>query len=190
MTAGSAFTLFDTDLGRCAIVWRANKVIGFLLPGSSEGATRSRVMRAFAAAELPPPGFVADAIAAVRRHLGGEPADLSFIPVAFPEASDFERAVYEAARAIPTGETRTYGELADTLGTPGAARAIGRALGRNPVPVIIPCHRILAAAGKSGGFSAPGGVTTKFRILELEGARRGREPELFEHLPWAGKPAS
>jgi methylated-DNA-[protein]-cysteine S-methyltransferase len=103
--------------------------------------------------------------------------------------SEFERAVYAAARAIPRGETRTYGELAAALGQPGAAQAVGLALGRNPVPIVIPCHRILAASGGTGGFSAPGGVATKFRMLAIEGAVRGSESGLFENLPLAVKPA-
>ena len=93
------------------------------------------------------------------------------------------------ALAIPHGETRTYGELARAIGEPGAARAVGRALGRNPIPIIIPCHRILAADGRSGGFSAPGGVTTKMRLLAIERARRGREPSLFDDLGWGTAPA-
>jgi methylated-DNA-[protein]-cysteine S-methyltransferase len=86
------------------------------------------------------------------------------------------------------GEVRTYGEIAEAIGSPGAARAVGRALGRNPIPIIIPCHRVLAASGGSGGFSAPGGTDTKFRILAIERARRSGAAELFEHLPLAVKP--
>jgi methylated-DNA-[protein]-cysteine S-methyltransferase len=102
----------------------------------------------------------------------------------------FDRSVLEETRRIPCGETRTYGEIASALGSPGAARAVGSALGRNSIPIIIPCHRVLAASGRSGGFSAAGGTSTKLRILEIEGARRGPEPELFERLRWAVSPGS
>jgi methylated-DNA-[protein]-cysteine S-methyltransferase len=97
--------------------------------------------------------------------------------------------VLEATLSIPVGETRTYGEIAKAVGAPGASRAVGRALGANPIPIIVPCHRVLAADGRSGGFSAPGGSSTKLKMLEIEGARRGSEPQLFERLPWRAKPA-
>jgi len=111
------------------------------------------------------------------------------VPVDIESLQPFERAVLKATRRIPLGETRTYGEIARDLGAPGAARAVGRALGANPVPIVIPCHRVLAASG-SGGFSAPGGAATKMKMLEIEGARRGdAEPALFDDLPWAVRPA-
>lgn len=133
---------------------------------------------------MEPPPFVRSAIDAVVRLLGGEKEDLSSIPVDLGGLAEFERKVLEATLAIPVGETRTYGEIAAGLGAPGAARAVGRALGRNPVPIIVPCHRVLASNGGSGGFSASGGASTKLRMLEIEGARRGSEPELFDRLPW------
>ena len=114
---------------------------------------------------------------------------MSALPLDLGEASEFERRVYAAALAIPPGETRTYGELAAAIGAPEAAQAVGRALGRNPWPIIVPCHRILASGGGSGGFSAPGGAATKLKMLEIEGARRGGDPGLFERLPWAMKSA-
>jgi methylated-DNA-[protein]-cysteine S-methyltransferase len=120
--------------------------------------------------------------------LGGEKVDLSQIPVALDATTDFEDKVYAAARRIPCGEVRTYGDIAAQIGEPGAARAVGAALGRNPVPIVIPCHRVLGSGGKSGGFSAPGGTVTKFRMLEIEGAKRPGDPELFEALPLAVKP--
>jgi methylated-DNA-[protein]-cysteine S-methyltransferase len=142
----------------------------------------------FGAVEAPPPAFVESAIAAVVRLLSGERVDLSSIDVDLDGAPEFDRLVYAAARAIPAGETLTYGELAAKIGAPGGAQAVGQALGRNPCPIIVPCHRILAAEGKSGGFSAPGGAETKLRMLDIEGARRGSEPALFDRLAWAMKP--
>ena len=184
------FALFDTAIGCCALVWRGGLVIGAALPGVSECETRRFLDRRFPdAREVDPSEIARAAIAAVQRLLSGSHDDLSFIQLDLSEAPEFERRVYAAARAIPPGEVRTYGELAEAIGSPGSARAVGRVLGRNPVPIIIPCHRILASAGGSGGFSAPGGVSTKLKMLEIEGARRSAEPELFESLPWMAKPA-
>lgn len=101
---------------------------------------------------------------------------------------ELDRQVLGYTRTIPQGETRTYGEVAKAIGAPGAAQAVGAALGRNPVPIIVPCHRILAANGKSGGFSAPGGAATKLKLLEIERARRSGEAGLFDDLPLALKP--
>jgi len=142
-------------------------------PGAHEGSA-------------PPP--VAEAMDRIVELLSGGRNDLSDVPLYLDSTTDFEDAVYAAARRIPCGEVRTYGEIAAEIGEPGAARAVGAALGRNPVPIIIPCHRVLGGHGRSGGFSAPGGTTTKFRMLEIEGARRPGDPELFEELPLAVKP--
>ena len=136
-------------------------------------------MRFAGAREASPPEHAAHAIAAIQRLLAGEAVNLSDIALGLESATDFEDNVYAAARRIPRGEVRTYGEIAQEIGDPGAARAVGAALGRNPVPIIIPCHRILGSGGKSGGFSAPGGTTTKFRMLEIEQARRPGDPEFF-----------
>lgn len=186
----TAFALFDTPIGRCALIWRGGAIIGAALPESSDDRMRASLARRFPeGGERPPAPFISQAIEAVRRLLSGEREDLSSLPVDLSGVPPFDRQVLEAAFAIPAGETRTYGEVADSLGVPGAARAVGRALGNNPIPIIVPCHRVLAADGRSGGFSAPGGAETKLRILEIEGARRGREPELFDRLPWRAKPA-
>ena len=134
--------------------------------------------------ELAPPSFAASAIQSVQRLLTGERLDLGDIVVDLGGLGAFERSVLDAARRIPPGETRTYGDLAAAIGSPGASRAVGRALGANPAPIIIPCHRVLGADGRSGGFSAPGGTATKMRMLEIEGATRGHAPMLFDRLPW------
>jgi methylated-DNA-[protein]-cysteine S-methyltransferase len=189
--SGAAFALFQTAIGPCAIVWRGGAVIGAALPAATEDATRAQVARRFPGAEeAESPAFIAEAIALIVRLLAGEAADLSGIEIDLSAADEFERKVYAAALGIERGEVRTYGEVAAAIGAPGTARAVGAALGRNPIPIIVPCHRVLAAAGKSGGFSAPGGTATKFRILAIEGARRPGEPELFDTLPLAVKPAS
>jgi methylated-DNA-[protein]-cysteine S-methyltransferase len=186
----SGYALFDTKIGRCALVWRGGLVVGAALPEVSDERARARLAKRFpGAVEAAPPPFAAEAIASVVGLLAGEATDLGAIELGLDEASEFERSVWQAARRIPRGEVRSYGDIAREIGAPGAAQAVGVALGRNPVPIIVPCHRILAADGRSGGFSAPGGVATKFRILEIEGARRTGEPELFETLPLAVRPA-
>jgi methylated-DNA-[protein]-cysteine S-methyltransferase len=186
---GAAFALFPTAIGACAIVWRGDRVIGAALPEASEAAIRASLRRRFPdAEETAPPPAILEAIDRVERLLAGEPVDLAAIPVDLSACDEFEQRVYAAASAIPRGEVRTYGELAAAIGAPGAARAVGTALGRNPIPIVIPCHRILASGGKSGGFSAPGGTATKFRMLAIEGAKRPGEPELFAQLPLAVKP--
>jgi methylated-DNA-[protein]-cysteine S-methyltransferase len=185
-----AFFLFATPLGRCALVWRGDAIVGASLPESDDSAMRRSLARRFpGVVEAEPPSLVRAAAERIVRHFSGERQDFSDLPLDLSAGSSFEQAVWRAALAIPCGETRTYGDLARTVGQPGAAQAVGTALGRNPVPILVPCHRILAGAGRSGGFSAPGGVATKFRILEIEGARLpGEEAGLFEALPLAVKP--
>jgi len=152
---------------------------------------RAALARRFpGAVEADPPEFVRDAAARIVRLLSGEAVDLSDLPLDLSKASDLERKVYAAALRIPHGEVRTYGEIAREIGAPGAAQAVGVALGRNPVPIVVPCHRAIASGGKSGGFSAPGGVSTKFRMLEIERARRAGDGGLFDSLPLAVKPGS
>jgi methylated-DNA-[protein]-cysteine S-methyltransferase len=186
-TTGYAF--FDSAIGRCAIVWRGGFVVGSALPEASDERARSSLERRFpGAAESDAPPFAIGAITSILTHLAGERAELADIELDLAGAPEFDRSVWEATRRIPRGEVRSYGEIARGIGSPGAAQAVGLALGRNPAPIIVPCHRVLAADGRSGGFSAPGGVTTKFRILAIEGARRPGQPELFETLPLAVRP--
>lgn len=175
------YTLFDTAIGRCALIWGEAGIVGFFLPEADEDQTRSRLARRFPHAnETAAPAEQAQAIATVTAHLAGELHELAEIPVDLAAVSLFHRRVYAVARAIPAGRTLTYGEVAARLGEPGAAQAVGRALGDNPIPVIVPCHRVLAAGGRLHGFSAPGGVETKRRLLEIEGARASDEPDLFD----------
>ena len=183
------YVLFDTAIGRCALVWRGGLVVGAALPEESDELARARLAKRFpSAVEAEPPAFAAAAVTRVVGLLAGSRADLGDIPLGL-DGSTFERGVWQAARRIPCGGVRSYGDVAREIGAPGAAQAVGIALGRNPVPILVPCHRVLAADGGTGGFSAPGGVATKFRILEIEGARRAGEPELFESLPMRVKPA-
>jgi methylated-DNA-[protein]-cysteine S-methyltransferase len=187
--SGSGFALFDTAIGRCALVWRGGLIVGAALPEASDELARARLARRFpGAGERDPPPFALAAIGRIRELLAGSRTDLGDVQLDLRAGSDFERKVWDAARRIPCGEVRSYGDIAREIGEPRAAQAVGIALGRNPVPIIVPCHRVLAGGGRSGGFSAPGGVATKFRILEIEGARRSGEPELFESLPLRVRP--
>ncbi len=167
----AGFALFDTPLGACGIAWARAGLIGTLLPEPDPAATRVRLAQRFAGmAEAEPTDAVRDAMRAIAAHLGGVRVDYAGIALDFGRVGVWEAAVYRAARDIPPGETRTYGALAAALGEPGAAQAVGQALGRNPWPIVVPCHRITAADGRTGGFSAPGGAATKLRLLEIEGA--------------------
>jgi methylated-DNA-[protein]-cysteine S-methyltransferase len=169
------YTLFDTAIGSCGIVWTARGVSGFLLPEPTSSATRHRLLSRFQGAidTSPPPAIrqVIEAVTALLNGERGERTDLAFVPVDMDGLPEFHQRVYEVARTIPPGATLTYGEIAARLGDPGSARAVGQALGHNPIPVIVPCHRVLAAGGRRGGFSAPGGTATKLNLLALEGAQ-------------------
>jgi len=166
-----SFALFDTAIGRCGVAWGERGVAGVQLPEAGERETRARMLQRFpAAGEAPPPPEVQRVIDRIVALLRGEASDLSTIALDMERVPSFHRRVYEAARAIPPGMTLSYGDIAARVGAPGAARAVGQALGRNPFPIIVPCHRVLAAGGKIGGFSAQGGVATKRRMLAIEGA--------------------
>ena len=177
------FALFETAIGHCAIVWSARGVVGVQLPQADVPATRARAARRFPAAqEATPPAEVQRAIDGIVRLLRGEPIDLTGVIIDNGDTPEFNARVYAIARTIPPGQTLTYGEIAERLGDRLLAREVGTALGQNPCPIIMPCHRVLAAGGKTGGFSAPGGVVTKLRLLTIEGAQPNG-PTLFDHLP-------
>ncbi len=167
----TGYTLFDTALGSCGIAWGPRGIVAVQLPEDDEHALRARTRRAVPAGhETAPPAGVRRAIEAIVALLDGEPRDLSGIALDMERVPEFNRRVYAAARAIPPGQTITYGEIAERIGERGAAQAVGQALGRNPFPIVVPCHRVLAAGGGLGGFSARGGVATKRRMLAIEGA--------------------
>ncbi|MSP76819.1 MAG: methylated-DNA--[protein]-cysteine S-methyltransferase [Rhodospirillaceae bacterium] len=165
------FTLFNSPIGTCGLAWSGRGISGLQLPEKTADATRKRVQRRWPdAVEGEPPPGVGRAIERVLELLKGEATDLADIPLDLEAAPEFHRKVYEVARTIPPGRTMTYGEIAKRLGVPHESREVGQALGRNPVAIIVPCHRVLGADGKMGGFSATGGVSTKRRMLEIEGA--------------------
>lgn len=170
----SGIALFDTEIGTCGIAWREDAIVAVQLPERTQAATRSYLLRRYPETpESTPPVEVQRAIDAITALLDGEDIDLSSIPLDLSDVTPFDRRVYEAAREIPAGRTRTYGDLARQLGDPGAARAVGRALGSNPIAILVPCHRVVAAGAGIGGFSASGGTATKQRILRIEGAEIG-----------------
>jgi len=181
MTTG--FTLFDTPIGICSLVWTGETVVGLRLPEASPAATRSRITRRWPdAAEQAAPPWVQAIIDRVLTLLGGERVDLRDVPLDFGAAPEFHKRVYKIARTIPAGQTMTYGEIAKRLGVPHESREVGQAMGRNPIAIIMPCHRVLGADGKMGGFSANGGVAIKRRILEIEGAAALSAGPLFAGL--------
>jgi len=176
----SGLALFDTAIGPCGIAWGEHGVLSLQLPEVDAAHTRRRLAHRFPDLhDAAPPAPIAQAIADIQRLLQGERADLRTIALDMAGVPSFDQRVYDATRQILPGQTLSYGELAARLGEPGAARSVGQALGRNPFAIIVPCHRVLAAGGGYGGFSAPGGVTTKLRLLAIEGARRGDGPDLF-----------
>lgn len=174
------FALFPTAIGRCAIAWSETGLIGVQLPEGSDAAAIRRLARRFPGLEpAPPPAPVAAAIARIAAFLEGAEEDFAGIGLDEGGVGGFDRAVYRETRAIKAGATSTYGALAARLGDPGQSRAVGQALGRNPWPIIVPCHRVTGADGRMGGFSAPGGRKTKLRLLEIEGALAADSLPLF-----------
>jgi methylated-DNA-[protein]-cysteine S-methyltransferase len=176
--------LFATAIGPCGIAWSERGVTRVQLPEADRSATERRLLRGATAKSAGdrPPLQVQATIDRLTRHVAGEEIDFGPVVLDLTGITAFHRKVYEAARRVGWGRTATYGELAGMAGSPGAARAVGQALGRNPVPIIVPCHRILASGGRVGGFSAFGGATTKARLLALEGVRPGGEQALHSGL--------
>lgn len=174
--------VFRTAFGTCGIAWSDQGVTRFQLPERDDAALARRMGDA-AAPSGDLPAAVARAVAALEDYFLGETTDFSDLRLDLRGCGPFDAAVYAATRAVRWGAVATYGEIARAAGSPGAARAVGRALSRNPVAIIVPCHRILAAGGRIGGFSAHGGAGAKARLLEIEGAphRRGAVagPDLF-----------
>jgi len=176
-THNVGYCLFETALGTCGIAWRetvdsraAHAVTFFQLPEATAQIAESRIARKSGAGKGDViPAEISGIIERVRKHFLRDVQDFQGVTLDLQATGAFARLVYDTARRIPAGETRTYGAIAKELGEPGAARAVGRALGANPIPLIVPCHRVLAAGGQLGGFSAHGGGDTKARMLAIEG---------------------
>jgi methylated-DNA-[protein]-cysteine S-methyltransferase len=177
------FSLFETSIGCCGIVWGERGIVGVQLPEARNSATRARLLERFPEArEIEPPLAVRRARTAISGLLRGEATDLSTVVLDMQHVPAFHQRVYTAVRKITPGQTLSYGEIATQLGDRLLARDVGTALGKNPFPIIVPCHRVLAAGGKMGGFSAPGGVATKLKLLSIERAAPNG-PTLFDELP-------
>jgi methylated-DNA-[protein]-cysteine S-methyltransferase len=173
--------LFETAIGACGIAWTEQAIAAVQLPEATPEGTLRRLCRPFGdLSQAAAPLFVRQAIQRIQALLEGARDDLVDLPLDFSAVPEFHRRVYDVTRAIPPGEVLTYGEVARRIGEPGASRAVGQALGRNPFAPVVPCHRVLAACGRSGGFSAEGGADTKLRMLEIERARLGGAPGLFD----------
>jgi len=175
------YSLFDTAIGICGIEWRARGINGVQLPMGNEEKTRARIRQRHGhIAEAEPPAEVKAAIGRIVDLLAGKPDDLQDIALDLEGVPDFNRGVYDIARTIPPGRTMTYGDIAKKLGGVELSRDVGQALGRNPCPIVVPCHRVLAAGNKPGGFSARGGVLTKLKMLAIEGVVVNHTPSLFD----------
>ncbi len=171
--AAMPHTLFPTALGTCGLAWNDTGLTGFQLPDADVEQTE-RLLAAKARtkpADVPRPEWVRRLIERVQTHLEGKPQDFSDVSLDWSRVSDFQQAVYRQAQTIKPGYKRSYGEIAKAMALGHeAARAVGVALATNPWPLVVPCHRVVSASDKMTGFSAPGGVLTKTRLLALEGA--------------------
>jgi methylated-DNA-[protein]-cysteine S-methyltransferase len=175
------FTLFDTPIGICGIEWGSRGINGVQLPMGGEEKTRRRIRQRHGdIAESEATAEVQGAIDGIIELLSGKPNDLRDVALDLDGVPEFHRGVYDIARTIPPGKTMTYGDIAKRLGGVELSRDVGQALGRNPCPIVVPCHRVLAAGGKPGGFSANGGVVTKLKMLAIEGAVVNHTPSLFD----------
>jgi methylated-DNA-[protein]-cysteine S-methyltransferase len=175
------FTMFETPIGTCGIEWGPRGINGTQLPMGSEDKTRARIRQRHGdIIEAEPTADVQRAIERIVDLLAGKSDDLTDIPLDLDGVPEFNRGVYDIARAIPPGKTLTYGDIAKKLGGVQLSRDVGQALGHNPCPIVVPCHRVLAAGNKPGGFSARGGVSTKLKMLEIEGALVNHTPSLFD----------
>ena len=185
------YTVFATPIGDCAVAWNDIGIVAAWLPEASRGRLRSRIANRLPdASETVPDAAIAETIAAITALLRGVRVDLSRVRIDDARLAAFDRRVYDAARTIPAGRVVSYAELAARVGADATAREVGASLGRNPFPIIVPCHRIVAAAaGELGGFSAPGGTMTKRRLLTIEDARRDGADDLFDAPSGAGTAA-
>jgi len=181
LMAQHGFALFETAIGWCGVAWGERGIVGVQLPEAQQQGTRARMQRRHPGLrEMAPPPAVQHTIDDIVRLFQGEPTDLAAVPLDMAPVAPFNQRVYAVARTIPPGQTLTYGEIAARIGEPRMAREVGQALGQNPFSIIVPCHRVVAAGGKTGGFSARGGVATKLRMLSLEGAPTPQLLPLFD----------
>jgi methylated-DNA-[protein]-cysteine S-methyltransferase len=166
-----SYSLFATPFGTCGIAWNEAALTGFQLPDTTPELTAHHLAARGGGPAAAPPVWVQAIIVRVQHHLAGQLQDFEGTPIDWLRVSEFQAGVYRQTLAIKAGATRTYGDIARRLGLGAdSARAVGAALGSNPWPLIVPCHRVVSAGDRMTGFSAPGGVRTKTRLLALEGA--------------------
>ncbi|MEP7121993.1 MAG: methylated-DNA--[protein]-cysteine S-methyltransferase [Byssovorax sp.] len=172
--AAEGYAIFATAIGPCGVAWSSRGLVSVQLPDVSEAATLARLQERIvlpdSGGSTSPPRAVKAAIERIILHLTGEDGGLDAVDLDLEGVPPFHRKVYEAARRITRGEIRRYGDLATEAGSPKGSRAVGQAMAKNPLPIVVPCHRVIAGSGKPGGFSAPGGLDTKARLLAIEGA--------------------
>jgi methylated-DNA-[protein]-cysteine S-methyltransferase len=181
--SGRAYTIFDTGIGRCGIAWGDAGIVGVQLPETREIETRKRLYQLYPdAREMRPPLNVELAIGGMVALLHGERGDFSDVTLDMSGIHVFNQRVYQITRAIPRGETRTYGEIAVRLGAPGATHSVARAIARNPFVIIVPCHRVIEAGGYADKMSPHGGVISQRRLLSIEGVGNPSSKTLFDVL--------
>lgn len=178
--AVSSFILFDTAIGQCALTWRGEWLTGVFLPTLSEDAMQRAIeRRAPGATATSPAPFVTRAIDRIIRLCDGAAVTFDETPLDRGSIEPLSNRIYDILLRVPFGKTTTYGAIAEELGDKNLSRAVGAAMGANPFPIIIPCHRVTGAGGRLGGFSAPGGASAKRRLLEIEGAFAAETLPLF-----------
>jgi methylated-DNA-[protein]-cysteine S-methyltransferase len=170
------YCLVATAFGPVGLAWSDRGIVRLQLPDDGPSLTTARLLRDIEAEESHPPDNLVAGVGKLQRYFAGVPTELSDAPLDLSAVAPFPRRLYDEMLKLRWGETVTYGELAERIGAPGTAQAVGRAMGANPIPVIIPCHRVLASHGRLGGFSAPGGGRTKLKLLEMEGVAVGTPP--------------
>jgi O-6-methylguanine DNA methyltransferase len=181
----ATWTTFSTSLGVCGVSWTLRGINSFFLPEATGAAIETRLTDITGCTKTSsPPAWVKELIRKVKAHIKGHAQDFSEVPLSFSGISEFMLSVFQAAQKIPSGTVMTYGELAGGIGKPNAARGVGSALSNNPIPLLVPCHRVIASSGKLGGFSAPGGLATKVALLECEGVYLAKPSVLATQAQW------
>jgi methylated-DNA-[protein]-cysteine S-methyltransferase len=165
------YCLIATAIGPVGLAWSEHGILRLQLPDDDGAKTQARLTRNLEAEEAHPPEWLEPSVIMLQRYFSGVETDLRAIPLDLSGVKDFFRTIYLELLTVRWGVTLTYGQLAERVGSPGAAQAVGQAMGKNPVPIIVPCHRVLASGAKLGGFSAPGGTKSKLWLLDMEGVR-------------------
>jgi methylated-DNA-[protein]-cysteine S-methyltransferase len=184
MARARCYALFPTAIGDCAVAWNDAGLTGVWFPAATRVALQRRLrQRCAGATETAPSGDIAAIVAAIGCLLAGEHVGFDAARLDLAGLDEFDRRVYEVTSAIAAGHVLTYGDVAARVGGGASAREVGQSLGRNRWPIVVPCHRVVAAGKGLGGFSAPGGTATKRRLLTIERARRAGAPDLFDPAP-------